>query len=52
MLMRSGATPADAEDVAQEALVTLWHKAHLFDARRAQVSSWLYRSPATVTSTG
>lgn len=43
MLMRSGATAADAEDVAQEALVTLWNKAHLFDARRAQVSSWLYQ---------
>jgi RNA polymerase sigma-70 factor (ECF subfamily) len=41
--MRSGATAADAEDVAQEALVTLWQKAHLFDARRAQVSSWLYQ---------
>jgi RNA polymerase sigma-70 factor (ECF subfamily) len=43
MLMRSGATSADAEDIAQEALVTLWQKAHLFDARRAQVSSWLYQ---------
>jgi RNA polymerase sigma-70 factor, ECF subfamily len=43
MLIRSGATPADAEDVAQEALVTLWQKAHLFDARRAQVSAWLYQ---------
>lgn len=43
MLMRSGATPADAEDIAQDALVTLWRKAHLFDARRAQVSAWLYQ---------
>lgn len=43
MLLRWGATPTDAEDIAQEVLVTLWHKAHLFDARRAQVSTWLYQ---------
>jgi RNA polymerase sigma-70 factor, ECF subfamily len=43
MLMRSGASPAEAEDIVQEAMVTLWHKAHLFDARRAQVSAWLYQ---------
>lgn len=43
MLMRSGANASDAEEIAQEAMVTLWHKAHLFDARRAQVSAWVYQ---------
>lgn len=43
MLLRSGAGATEAEDIAQEAMVTLWQKAHLFDARRAQVSSWIYQ---------
>lgn len=43
MLLRTGANETDAEDIAQEAMITLWQKAHLFDARRAQVSSWLYQ---------
>lgn len=32
-----------AEDVAQEAMVRIWHRAGDFDARRARFTTWLYR---------
>lgn len=42
MLLRSGA-PADvAEDIAQEALVTVFHKASYYDASRAGAAAWIY----------
>lgn len=43
MLVRGGAAPAQAEDVVQDVMLTLWRKAHLFDPDRAQVSAWVYR---------
>ena len=43
LLMRGGTPAAQAEDVAQDALLTLWHKAAQFDPERAQVSAWVYR---------
>ncbi|MBY0380649.1 MAG: sigma-70 family RNA polymerase sigma factor [Xanthobacteraceae bacterium] len=42
MLARSGA-PADlAEDLAQETLITVWHKAKVYDPARATVSAWIF----------
>ncbi|SIR27150.1 RNA polymerase sigma-70 factor, ECF subfamily [Pseudacidovorax sp. RU35E] len=41
-LMRSGAEPDAAEDLAQETMVALWRKAALFDARQAGVSTWVF----------
>lgn len=41
-LMKSGATPDAAEECAQEVMVTLWHKAHLFDPAKASVSTWIF----------
>jgi RNA polymerase sigma-70 factor, ECF subfamily len=32
-----------AEDIAQEAMVRIWHRAGDFDARRARFTTWLYR---------
>jgi RNA polymerase sigma-70 factor, ECF subfamily len=32
-----------AEDIAQEAMVRIWHRAGDFDARRARFATWLYR---------
>ena len=32
-----------AEDIAQEAMVRMWQRASEFDARRARLSTWLYR---------
>jgi RNA polymerase sigma-70 factor (ECF subfamily) len=42
-LLRIGAEPALAEEVAQDALTTLWRKAGLFDPQRSSVGTWLYR---------
>ncbi|MFQ6546724.1 sigma-70 family RNA polymerase sigma factor [Aestuariibius sp. 2305UL40-4] len=41
-LMKSGADAGLAEDVAQDVMVTLWKKAHLFDPGRASVSTWIF----------
>lgn len=32
-----------AEDIAQEAMVRIWHRAGDFDGRRARFTTWLYR---------
>jgi RNA polymerase sigma-70 factor, ECF subfamily len=42
MLMRGGAAPETAEDIAQETLITVWHKAGYFDPARASASAWVY----------
>lgn len=42
-LIRLGAEPGAAEDIVQDAMVTLWRKAHMFDARRASAATWLFR---------
>ncbi|MFQ6551185.1 sigma-70 family RNA polymerase sigma factor [Aestuariibius insulae] len=41
-LIKSGADAGQAEDVAQDVLVTLWTKAHMFDASRASVATWIF----------
>lgn len=41
-LMKSGARPDVAEEVAQEVMATLWRKAALFDPARASVSTWIF----------
>lgn len=41
-LVRAGADEALAEELAQETMVVLWRRAPEFDARRAQLSTWLY----------
>lgn len=41
-LMRSGADASLAEECAQEVMVTLWNKAHLFDPSRATVATWVF----------
>ena len=41
-LLRMGAGPALAEDLAQEALLSLWRKAHLFDPAKASAATWLF----------
>ena len=42
MLMKGGAAAETAEDVAQETLITVWHKAGYFDPARASASAWVY----------
>lgn len=41
-LMKSGCEAGLAEEVAQDVLATLWRKAHLFDATRASVATWIF----------
>jgi RNA polymerase sigma factor (sigma-70 family) len=41
-LMRLGADGALAEELAQEAMLTLWRKAALFDATKASASTWVF----------
>ncbi|MFQ1700338.1 sigma-70 family RNA polymerase sigma factor [Loktanella agnita] len=41
-LMKSGASPDLAEECTQEVMATLWRKAHMFDPRKASVSTWIF----------
>lgn len=41
-LIKSGATPAAAEDFAQDTMLTVWRKADLFDARKARAATWIF----------
>ena len=41
-LIKSGAPPAAAEDFAQDAMLTVWRKADLFDARKARAATWIF----------
>ncbi len=42
-LMRLGADNAQAEEIAQDVMVTVWRKAALFDRNQASVSTWIFR---------
>ncbi len=42
-LMRLGADAAQAEELTQDVMVTLWRKAALFDASKSSVGTWLFR---------
>ena len=41
-LLRSGCAPAQAEELAQETMISVWRHAASFDARRAAVSTWVF----------
>lgn len=44
-LLSSGSaamTPAHAEELVQEVMLKVWHKAHTFDGRKARVSTWVF----------
>ena len=42
MMIRRGASPDRADDLAQETLVKLWRKAAQYDPSRASASAWVY----------
>ncbi len=42
MLMRQGADTEMAEDIAQETMLAVWRKCHLFSSDRGSVSTWIY----------
>jgi len=41
-LVRAGADEAQADELAQEALLTLWRKADTFDPTRATAATWIF----------
>jgi RNA polymerase sigma-70 factor (ECF subfamily) len=41
-LRRLGADPAAAEDLAQEAMATVWRKAAFYDRTRASAGTWIF----------
>lgn len=41
-LMRLGAPPEAAEEIAQETLLTVWRRAAAFDPNRAAASTWIF----------
>ncbi|MAY31853.1 MAG: RNA polymerase subunit sigma [Rhodovulum sp.] len=43
MIMRSGISAAQAEDIVQDVMLTAWRKADQFDPSRAQASGWIYQ---------
>jgi RNA polymerase sigma-70 factor (ECF subfamily) len=41
-MQRAGLSSTDAEEIAQETMVTVWRKADLYDPRQAAVSTWIF----------
>lgn len=41
-IMRKGATPEQAEDLVQEAMIAVWTKAALYVPERGSVSTWIF----------
>lgn len=43
LMMQLGASPARAEELAQDTMLAVWSKARLFDPEGASASGWIYR---------
>jgi len=41
-MLRGGMAAAVAEEITQEALLSVWRKAHLFDPARASAATWVF----------
>ncbi len=41
-MMRTGAGPADADEIAQDVMVAIWRRAGSFDPARAAAATWIY----------
>jgi RNA polymerase sigma-70 factor, ECF subfamily len=42
-MLRLGASDGEAEDLAQDVMVTVWRKAGMYDRKQASVSTWIFR---------
>jgi len=42
-MLQLGADASEAEELAQEVMVTVWRKAHQYDPDKASVSTWIFR---------
>lgn len=43
MLLRMGSANEQAEELAQEAMLTVWRKAHFYDLNSGSASAWIFR---------
>jgi RNA polymerase sigma-70 factor (ECF subfamily) len=43
LMLRLGAPAAQAEELAQDTMLAIWHKAHLFDPSGGSASGWIFR---------
>jgi RNA polymerase sigma-70 factor (ECF subfamily) len=41
-MMQQGADPGQAEELAQETLITVWRKASLYSAEKGSATTWIY----------
>jgi RNA polymerase sigma-70 factor, ECF subfamily len=42
-MLRLGAGESEAEELAQDVMITVWQKAGMYDRKQASVSTWLFR---------
>jgi RNA polymerase sigma-70 factor (ECF subfamily) len=42
-LQKLGTDAGEAEEIAQEVMIVLWHKANLFDPAKSSLATWLFR---------
>ena len=42
LMLRQGTDAETAEDIAQETMITVWRKGHLFVAEKGSISTWIY----------
>lgn len=42
-IIKTGTSGAQAEEIVQDVMLTVWRKAAQFDPHRAQVSAWIYQ---------
>ncbi len=42
LLLRRGADAETAEEIAQETMITVWRKGHLFTAEKGSISTWIF----------
>lgn len=42
-LVKCAMRPDEAEELVQEVMAVLWHRAHLYDPARSSLSTWLFR---------
>jgi RNA polymerase sigma-70 factor (ECF subfamily) len=42
LMIKSGAEPDLAEDIAQEAMITVWRKAPLYSQEKGKVATWVF----------
>lgn len=43
MILRNGISGNHAEDIVQDVMLSVWHKAAQFDPERSNVSAWVYQ---------